>query len=356
MVVIIVFLLLFLVSLIETILCYLELKPYKLISQEGTHFDHIQGNFKTNFHSEFEFDALLRTISKVNQIKSSDCENETGRNSFEVSLLTLSLDLQLPPEIIFSKLYNLQKREILVYNISQKSLYVKISDSVYENIVDSFEQWIWKLSQQLTEHLSQKFETLANRVVDIWKFGHLLTNISDPLHDILGNEGGNQEVAREFLSSYMMSGHITHEESELSSKLSSCPLPFIHSSITSNPSSTSSSSSSSNVNSHNSCLTEEKKLQHLQKCQQHINILTIDPFLDEVLDKMILQHVKQTFSPIKLPQLRKELKAVMIAKILHGHQSSLIQLSDWGHRAQWGACKIISFSTIVSLCLNENRI
>jgi hypothetical protein len=271
---------------------------------EESRYDRITGKLKVSVFSE-QSTSLVQAISTLNKISTSP----QNQSDFEVSLLALSSHLQLSPEETSAQLFNQQNRGILLYKLSRKCLYLTIEKQPSLSSVDGVETWLWKLANSLSKLLKSKLQAAAERVQDVWRIGKILANESD-----------SEERGRQFLHDYMTDGSLdplaTSQEPQF-------PNGFIHRPYL-----------------HSSDLSAEDS-EDLLKCKRQIDILLLDPSLRDIL---------QRFHFSGSEEMTDELRAVTIAKILHGVQSSQIRAADWEHRAQWNSCRMISFPTILSLC------
>jgi hypothetical protein len=292
-----------LASLIETIVSYLEENDSVSLVLEESRYDRITGKLKVSPASE-QSTPLVQAISTLNTISASP----QGQSDFQVSLLTLSSHLQLSPEETSAQLFHQQNRGLLVYKFSRKCLYLTISKQPSLLALENLETWLWKLASSLTELLKSKLRAAAERVQDVWRFGKILVGDSDA-----------EERGRQFLHDYMTDGSLSPPTAQ------EAPFPdgFIH-----------------NPSLHPSELCDEHS-PDLHKCKRQIEILLLDPSIRDILQK---------FPFFASQEMMSELRAVTIAKILHGVQSSQIRAADWEHRAQWNSCRMISFPTILSLC------
>ena len=289
--------------MIETIVSYLEEHESVSLVAEESRYDRIIGKLKVLPASE-QSTPLIQAIATLNTI----APNPLTQSDFEVSLLTLSSHLRLTPEEASAQLFDQQNRGILVYKFSRKCLYLTISKQRSLFALDNLEAWLWKLASSLTKLLKTKLQTAAERVQNVWRFGKIL-------------DGGShaKERGEQFLHDYMTDGSLsppTPEEAEY-------PDGFIH-----------------NPTLHSSNISDEDSFE-LHKCKRQIDILLLDPSIHDLL---------QRFHFIGSEEMMSELRAVAIAKILHGVQSSHIRVADWEHRAQWNSSRMISFPTILSLC------
>jgi hypothetical protein len=254
---------------------------------------------------------LITAIVALNT--SSLCSN--NQSDFEVSLLALSDHLQLSPEETSAQLFRLQNQGLLIYNLSQKCIYLKICAQSAIGSAQNYEPWLWDLASAFTRELNSKFQGAAERVQDVWEFGKIIADHS--------NSTPVQEMARDFLLGYMTEGPQACSPSANDTTPNSA-YPFIHSP--------------------DLCYgdTLDDQNQEIQKCQRQIDILFKDPSVEDIVARIRL---------VRPDLATNEFRAVVISKILHGVQTSQIQLADWEHRSQWNSCRAISFPTVLSLCL-----
>jgi hypothetical protein len=297
-------------SLIETIVCYLELTPYSCLTVEESRYDRLLGKFKHSLTAEIMISPLITAISALNTLP--QCGEK--QSDFEVSLLALSDHLHLSPEETSAQLFRLQNQGLLIYSLSRKCIYLNISTQPGIGNLQSFESWLGNLAAALTREMNSKFESSAERVQDVWEFGKI---IADSL-----NRSAAQERARSFLLAYMTDGPLNGVPHV---RGSDCGFPFIHSPRLE----------------YGDALEEQNT--EIQKCQRQIDLLFKDPSVEDIVARI------QLAAPPDLPTT--EFRAVVIAKILLGLQTSQIQLADWEHRSQWNSSRAISFPTVLSLCL-----
>lgn len=283
------------VSLIETIICFLEEEPYFCLRFHESRFDKITGKLKDFIDS----DPLVKSILKLNQSPSS-------QSMFEVSLLALSNNLGITPDETSTLLYQAQSQGALIYQLSRRSLYLTITPPLECPDIDS---WIREMARSVTRTLHSKLDAAGQRVQDVWNFGKLISGAAD---------AESNTNAEQYLQNYMSDHNqrVNHDSQEVS--------PLIH---------------LPELRFNNSYESQE-----VLKCKRQIDILFSDPAVNDLVERILASG-----------EGNRDLKAVVISKILHGVQTTHIKSVDWEHRAQWNSCLAVSFPTLLSLCRSRDQ-
>jgi hypothetical protein len=357
-------------ALIETILSMLELPPFALVSVQDTRCDRLKGQCKISNKATFESDRVLSALLEASysgrdsgHIHTLQQYQQSSNLEFDLSLLELSLKLNIPTDQLSQMLYEHQCNGHIIYAMTDSSLYVRVASSepggaeemsVSGEAISRTNQWMWEVARTLhRQHISRCDDT-SKKLLDMWRLGLVIASGSpQKRHDAkaqassamrtrseqededdalgLGDESARQRHVMDFISHYLevMSVVAPSKESSpspteltytedhvrlLRDQFDQIPLPF--------------------AVQHKYVKQEDDANSLANKIVRSLAVLLRDPNIGEVVSGLGQASNLDLLSPLGR-RMKNNALILYAIRVLFGLSSLKIQSTEWKGRAGW---------------------